>query len=91
MVTSLFVFLIIYLLWEWYITEAQLSGAQLSTFSCWTIGPRGPTVRGPTVYNLGRTVGPQGPTVHFFATDNWALDNWAPGPKCLLFLGRTVG
>ena len=42
---------------------AQLSGAQLSTFWGRIVGPRGPTVRGPTI--------------HFFRMDNWAPDCWA--------------
>ena len=43
-------------------------GAQFAIFQGRTVGPRGPTVRGPIC--------------HFLEVDSWAPDNWAPGPNC---------
>ena len=37
------VFFMVYLFLVWYISGAQLSGAQFVTFSGQTVGPRGPT------------------------------------------------
>ena len=50
---------------------AQLSGAQFATFSGRTVGPQGPTIRGPIC--------------HFLGADSRAPDNWAPGPNCDIF------
>ena len=59
----------------------QLSGVQLSTFRGRIVGPRGPTVPGPTV----RASTVWGSTAHLITTGSWqiglqTIGSWTVGP-----------
>ena len=57
---------LIFCFFGWYTSGSQVSGAQLSVFWAWQIGPRTTGPRGPTV---------RSPICHFLGADSWAQYN----------------